>query len=206
MSESYDPKVAATQFTDQLTALKDAAASAVDPCLVAKYIAASDPRVRDLFLRKIAAGYVFRGIRCVDRFGIPENKYVVFDFDCKPGTFCLIKPAFLVVVNIIDGYVVAIVDPFIPTQKAMQGPGCGCKQRAELLEDCVSVTIEDGEACLEVGDFGELCVPCPGVPDATAAEACIKFCNFGLRVRIKVKVLGNVVGCARFGTGSGCDC
>jgi len=95
--------------------LKDAAAKSIDPCLTAKFIALSDQRVRALFLKKFQDGYVFRGIDCLDLLSIPENRYVLFDFDCKPGTLCLIKPAFLVVVNMIGGYVEAIVDPYIPT-------------------------------------------------------------------------------------------
>lgn len=209
-----DEKV--TSLTDavlqtQIGALRQAAAKSTDPCLTAKFIALSDVRVQETLRAKlIEQGHVLRGIECLNRIGIPENKSVYFNIDCKPGTFCLIKPAFLVVVNVVDGYVVAIVDPYVFTPMAMQGPGgqssCGCKQTTSLREDCISVTIEDEEACLEIGDLGEVCVPCPGVPDLTAAEACIKFCNGGLRARVRIKVLGNVVGCARFGTGPGCSC
>ena len=35
-----------------------------------------------------------------------------FDFDCPKDKVCLIRPAFAVVVNIHNGYVVAIVDPY----------------------------------------------------------------------------------------------
>jgi len=211
MNDGKDVAVTEAALQEQIGALKDAVAKSVDPCLTAKYIALSEARVQETLRRKlIEQGHRFRGIECLNRIGIPENKSIYFNIDCKPGTFCLIKPAFLVVVNIIDGYVVTIVDPFILTPTAINGPagqsGCGCKQGTAVREDCVSVTIEDGEACLNIGEFGEVCVPCPGIPDATAAEACIKFCNFGARVRVRIKVLGNVVGCARFGSGPGCNC
>lgn len=103
----------------QVEALNAAATKSIDSCLTAKAIALSDARVRTLFLKKVADGYDFKKIDCLDRVQIPENKSVLFDFDCKPGTICLIRPAFLVVVNIVDGYVVAIVDPYIPPSEPL---------------------------------------------------------------------------------------
>jgi hypothetical protein len=63
----------------------------------------------------------FNGIYCLDRIAIPENRYVLFDFDCKPGTLCFVKPAFLTLVNIVDSYVIAIIDPYIPTEISPSG-------------------------------------------------------------------------------------
>jgi hypothetical protein len=125
MNQSDQQKITAVQFDEQVNTLKEIAARTVDSCLTAQFIAASDSRVRDLFIQKIDAGHVFKGIHCSNRIGIPENKYVVFDFECKPGTFCLISPKFLAVVNIVDRHVVAVVDPYIPSPIAplTGGPG-----------------------------------------------------------------------------------
>lgn len=196
---------------EQVSCLKEAAAKSTDPCLTAKAIAMCDSRVQGTLLDKLhKQRHVLRGIECLDRVGIPENKSVYFDIECKPGTFCFIKPAFLVVVNIVDGYVVAVVDPFILTPTAMHGMSeskCACEQEsvAVLRDTCISVTINDGEACLNVPGFGNVCVACPGFPDGTVAEACFRICNF-TRLRVRIRVLGNVISCARFGSGSGCNC
>lgn len=101
------------QLNAQLGDLKTCAAKSIKPCLVAQYIAFSDERVRKIFFQKLKTGYVFKGISCLDKIGIPEYKYVYFSFDCQPGTFCLINPSFVVVVNFVDGYVVAILDPYL---------------------------------------------------------------------------------------------
>ena len=77
-----DDKMEMVDFDVQHVALKDAAAKSIDPCLTAKVIALSDSRVRELVGKKLQAGYVFRGISCLNRITIPENKYVYFDFDC----------------------------------------------------------------------------------------------------------------------------
>lgn len=122
----HDKEVSVTVdvLQEQIGALRDAAARSIDPCLTAKFIALSDKRVQETLSKKlIEQGHVLRSIECLDRIEIPENKCFYFNIDCKPSTFCLVKPAFLVVVNIVDGYVVAIVDPFIPTQTNLKGPG-----------------------------------------------------------------------------------
>jgi hypothetical protein len=46
---------------------------------------------------------------------IPENKAVYFDFACKPGTLCLVKPGFLASVNMLTKQVDGITDPYIPS-------------------------------------------------------------------------------------------
>ncbi len=104
----------AKDLDDQIATLKDVAARSVDACLTAKYVSLSDQRVRDLILTKSREGYVFKRIVCTERLGLPEQRGVHFDFDCKPGTLCLVDPSFLAVVNLIDRYVTAIVDPYLP--------------------------------------------------------------------------------------------
>ena len=106
-------QITATQFNAQLEDLKSCGARSVNPCLTAQYIALSDQRVRQVFFQKIKQGYVFKGISCLNKIGIPENKYVYFAFECPPDIFCLVNPSFAVVVNFVDGYVVSILDPYI---------------------------------------------------------------------------------------------
>ena len=116
MSDQDFSKISDSDFNIQLENLKEASARSLNPCLTAKYIALSDENVRTLFLNKFREGYLFRGIYCINGgISIPEQKSVFFDFDCRLGTFCLIKPAFLVIVDFVNGYVVRIIDPYIPT-------------------------------------------------------------------------------------------
>lgn len=93
--------------------LKSAADKSGDPCLKAQFIAISDSSVVKKFEEKIAAGHVFKGVKCLGIASIPEHKYVNVDFDCKPQDFCLIDPNFLVVVNTVESRVVDIIDPFM---------------------------------------------------------------------------------------------
>ncbi len=202
MSDNVAPKITAAHLDAQLSALKDAASMSLDPCLVAKYIAISDSRVRQLFLKKVEAGYPFHGVHCIERPGVPENKYVVFQFDCQPGTLCLVPPAFMVIVNVVDRYVVTIVDPYYPTIALNSSAGkCACdaggsshaSSRA-TRSDCVSITIDDGKACLNIPYAGDVCISVPdSVPNGTVAEACIDTCSkFGILcgVEVSVRVLG----------------
>jgi hypothetical protein len=101
-----------TEFNKQLEELKEVAAKSINPCVTAKYVALSDARVRALFLKKLHEGHVLKGVSCLTGLSIPENRSVYFDFDCTTDKVCLVKPAFAVVVNIVNGYVVAMVDPY----------------------------------------------------------------------------------------------
>ena len=100
------------QINVQLEELKEYASKSVNPCLISQYIAFSDEKVRDVLWEKLKTGYVFRGISCLDRIGIPEYQYVQFSFDCIPDTYCLINPSFVVIINFVDGHVVSILDPY----------------------------------------------------------------------------------------------
>jgi hypothetical protein len=91
-------------------------------------------------------------------------------------------------------------------------PACGCSSRQtdsrpSILDDCVAVTIEDGEACLEIDYAGEVCVSVPEwVPNGTVAEACVKVCKkWGVPVgaRLKIIVAGVSVACDSWGD---CSC
>jgi hypothetical protein len=87
-----------------------AAIDASSPCTSAILIAAKDPAVRKLYIEKTLAGSVPEGVRCLDNIGISEHRSVLFEFSCPHGTVCLIKPSFLVVVNVIYGVVEHIID------------------------------------------------------------------------------------------------
>jgi len=100
------------EFNKQVEELKEIAARSINPCLTAKFVSLSDNRVRALFLKKLEEGYAFKEIRCLTVLSVPENRHVYFDFDCPNDRVCLIKPAFVVVVNVIDGRVVDIIDPY----------------------------------------------------------------------------------------------
>lgn len=68
---------------------------------------------------------------------------------------------------------------------------------------CVSVTIQNGQVCLNVPIFGSICIPIPlPFPNGTAAEACIDLCKrFGIPcgVKVTVSVLGQIVASKGFG-------
>lgn len=100
------------ELDGQIEMLREAAAKTADPCLSAKYIAISNKEVRDTFLRKVTAGYVFKSVSCPAIISVPEKKSVLFDFDCRPGTLCFIRPTFLVVVNLVTTQVESIVAPY----------------------------------------------------------------------------------------------
>ncbi|MEK6259251.1 MAG: hypothetical protein AABP62_11605 [Planctomycetota bacterium] len=63
--------------------------------------------------------------------------------------------------------------------------------------ECVTLTISDGKACLNVPIFGSVCVSVPSsIPNGTLAEACIDICKrFGIPcgVEVTVKVAGQKV-------------
>ena len=74
---------------------------------------------------------------------------------------------------------------------------CECEEHAyadsslsRTHGDCVSVTINDGKACLNIPYAGSVCVSVPGsIPNGTVAEACIDTCKrFGILCGAKVSV------------------
>lgn len=133
------------QIDAEIASLQRAAVTALDACTSAKAIAFLNPEVRALFKTKCLAGYPFVGIRCLNLLGIPEYKYVLFEFDCQPDTLCLIKPSFLVTVNLVTGQVVPpIADPYIPSSYRAATPvsrsqgsysGCGCEPSSRSTTD-----------------------------------------------------------------------
>jgi hypothetical protein len=143
--------VDAADLDKQVDALKEVSARPINPCITAQFIAIADARVRDLLLKKVGAGNVFRGVSCLDTISIPEIRHVYFDLDCRPDTFCFVKPAFVVVVNIIDGYVVTIVDPFIRSSQSSAGTMRLRVQKTLSEAEAVS-RARDGTLPLRLGD------------------------------------------------------
>lgn len=100
---------------DMLLAQKDKliqkALYSVNPCTIATAIALSDEQVIEKFIEKVNAGDVFKGHRCLNHTTDWEKVYVYFDFDCPPGVFCIVKPSFAAVVNLVSRKV-EVIDPF----------------------------------------------------------------------------------------------
>jgi hypothetical protein len=77
----------------------------------------------------------------------------------------------------------------------------------ETLAECISVTIENGKACLEVPVVGKQCLNVPEwVPNGTVAEACIDACKSGwgrfkviTGAKVFIKVAGVTVTEQKFG-------
>jgi len=114
MTKSEQPQTNAQTLQQELDRLRLVAATSLDVCTVAKYIALSDDRVHDLLLQKHSDGYMFRGIHCRNRIGIPELIDVVVEFDCPTGRLRIVDPSFAAVVNLPHRNVIAIVDPYLP--------------------------------------------------------------------------------------------
>lgn len=131
------------ELKKQVEDLKEVAARSIDPCLTAKFIAFSDARVQALFLTKTQDGNLFKGVRCLGGLSIPENRSVYFDFDCPADRVCLVKPAFVVVVNIVNGYIVAIIDPYTGATEAIDS--------LPLLATVKIASPETGGAALRFG-------------------------------------------------------
>lgn len=96
--------------------LQAAAAVSTSRCTVATYIALSTEKVQEKLIEKIMDGYVPKGTACIQPdLSIPEYAYVLFQFECPSGTYCIINPSFLVVVDVTNGKVVGDpVDPYLP--------------------------------------------------------------------------------------------
>ena len=64
-----------------------------------------------------------------------------------------------------------------------------------LLDTCISVTVEDGEACFEIPVIGkDLCIPVPDwVPNGTAVSACVSVSIVPPKACLKVTALGIVI-------------
>src|ERR1700682_4089372 len=105
------------EFGQQLKQLRDFAAQSADPCITAQMIALSDAKVSALFLSKLKEGNSYNGAFC-GRVEIAEQRSVIFDFDCPSGRLCLVKPSFLVVVQIVEKQVLQIIDPYIPSERS----------------------------------------------------------------------------------------
>lgn len=126
------------------------------PCDRYFLIALSDAKVEEHFLQHVGNGELFVGVVCLGGITIPEQVRVLFQFHCLPPKFCFLPPAFLVTLNIIQGSVVDIVDPYVVNERDIasipEGPGgipiierrfsrigrgytCGCAGRGRATAD-----------------------------------------------------------------------
>lgn len=71
------------------------------------------------------------------------------------------------------------------------------------LAECISVTIQDGKACLNLPlGFGSVCIPVPNVYNGQVASACLSICTtwgFPTGVRVSVIVAGITIVSQTFG-------
>lgn len=125
------------QFDDALEELRATRGrSDEDSCIAAILIAAEDGEVRRKFIEKFMnAEYVYRGVRCLGMLGIPEYEEVLFDFDCRPDIICLLDPQFVAIVNVVEGRVVGIVDPY------QRKRGCDASGSADVSVDVSGTTV-----------------------------------------------------------------
>lgn len=101
-------------YRAELDRLRDYVAGSIDPCRNAIFVAARDSQVASIILQKLtSATYVFKGVRCLGGPSVPEQQAVLFDFDCSSGVFCLVDPNVLVIVDVLNGRVIDIIDPYI---------------------------------------------------------------------------------------------
>jgi hypothetical protein len=134
MTGSSQPEMA-QQITNAMNNLREAAAGSLDPCINAIYIAMQDPRVRELVEAKLQnRDYTFQGVSCLHEQATAPTQYVLFDFVCKPDVFCLVKPWFLVGVDVRHRHVLFIENPYTPATEC----------RSDTLVSCSPFTL----ACL----------------------------------------------------------
>ncbi|ACK96268.1 hypothetical protein CN498_20560 [Bacillus thuringiensis] len=125
-------------LNEQIEKLKEVANYSTDPCIVATSIAVSSQKVIDLILKKLNHGDIYRGHHCSKHTTNWELVYVIFDFDCPPGVFCLIRPSFAAVVNMVT-HSVEIIDPYIEShinslQTVLKPERAGYKLENEMLD------------------------------------------------------------------------
>lgn len=72
-----------------------------------------------------------------------------------------------------------------------------------VRSECISVTVDNGQVCLNLPIVGSVCLPIPlPVPSGTAAQACLDVCTtWGIPtgVKVTISVLGQVVVQKTFG-------
>lgn len=71
---------------------------------------------------------------------------------------------------------------------------------------CITVTVNNGQVCLNIPIYGSVCLPVPSwVPNGTAASACVSICTkWGIPCGVQVTV--SVGGQPIIQKGFGCSC
>jgi hypothetical protein len=99
------------QLTNEVARLRDLAIKSIDPLIVAKAVAASDPNVQQLILARLGAGE-----RLVEVFSFPgfvdTESQVFFRFVPDKETIHIVDTGLLVFVDSTKGEVIGTVDPF----------------------------------------------------------------------------------------------
>lgn len=71
------------------------------------------------------------------------------------------------------------------------------------LKECIELTVENGELCLEIPFYGNICIDIPDIiPDGTVAKACVEF-TLPACIRVTVEALGKIVVDEKFGICNG---
>ena len=72
-----------------------------------------------------------------------------------------------------------------------------------ILAQCISITVQNGQACLNVPVFGNVCIPVPpNISNGATGQACLHVCStfgFPTGVRVSVYVNGGLVSEQSFG-------
>lgn len=99
-------------LSTEIEYLRKFASTSISSCDVAKLIAVSDERVRELLRHRLRSGDVPTSVRCL------SAESVYFGFSCAPGTICLVPRGFLVIVDVANRIVREITDPFDPDERS----------------------------------------------------------------------------------------
>lgn len=110
-----------TALKDEISRIKDKAATSANKYMTALFIALRDENVQQRWTDKVAHNYVPHFVQWEETM-IPEQVIVVFPFDCAPGTYCFVNPSFAVVVDWLNERVVSILDPYLPGVHSQQLP------------------------------------------------------------------------------------
>ena len=75
--------------------------------------------------------------------------------------------------------------------------------RMSYLSECISVSINNDQVCLNIPIYGQVCITLPiGLPSGTLAQACLNVCtHFGIPtgVTVSIAVAGQTIVTKTFG-------
>jgi hypothetical protein len=106
-------KLPPEKLLEEIERLKELAAVSADTCLSVLLIAVSNQDIQSLLVTKLEAGFIFRAWQCPSIPTTSEERLVIFEFDCAPGTISLLPATFACTVNIVEKRVIRILDPYL---------------------------------------------------------------------------------------------